>query len=201
MASHKFDFTEVFSEIGRLFVRGLSLRMRNQVGIDGARYSRPEKSTLKARQRMLSGTWSKKKGTTLGITLKGKTRKVQAVGQEGLTNVPITRLLVSRDTSARAFLSEASKDSVKVYVSGRNHLKMGSQPAVTYQDIIAWNSRDQSDVNPAIRNPPLVFPTDQGDILRMEKEMRFAQRMFHAAAGQQMNKLATLKLRKVLAIA
>lgn len=199
MAQHKFDFTEVFRRIGQLFVRGLSLRIKQQVGLDGARYSKPELSTLKGRQRMLAGTRSWK-GVTRGITLKGKVRKVQAVGVKGLTNVPITRLLVSQDTANRGFGFEATKDGVKVFVSPKSHIKMGKQPTKTYEQIIGWNSRGQDDVNTNIKSPPLVFPTSNTEIEMMEREMDFVRRMFEIEASKQMNQLATLKLRKVLRI-
>jgi hypothetical protein len=199
LAKHQFDFTKVFTDIGKLFVRGLGLRIRQQVGIDGARYSRPELGTLKARQRMLTGTRSSK-GVTKGITLKGKTRKTQAVGEKGVTNVPITRLLVSKDTALRGFKSEAKSNSVRVYVSEASHIKMGKQPTKTYAEIIGFNSRGQDDLNTGIKSPPLVFPTDATEIEMMEKEMDFAHRMFEKEASIQMNKLATLRLKKVLRI-
>jgi hypothetical protein len=192
----QFDFKEVFTEIGRLFVHGLGLRIKKQVSLDGARYSRPELSTLKARQRMLAGTKSRK-----GITLRGKIRAVQAVGAQGLTNVPITRLLVSQDTANRGFGSEASKDNVRIFISDAYHIKMGKQKTISFSKIISHNSRGQDDLNTAIKSPPLVFPTDTAEILMMEKEIGFARRMFDAEASEQMNKLATLKLRKVLKIA
>jgi hypothetical protein len=200
LSNVRFDFTAVFTKIGDVFVRGLKLRIKRQTGIDGQRYSRPELSTLKARQRMLSGTHSAKKGTTLGITTKGKVRKIQAVGVKGLTNVPITRMLVSQDTANRGFESTATKDRVRVFVSEQTHIKMGGNKTPTFAQLIDWNSKGQSNVNPHVKRPPLMFPSDAIEITMMEKEMDAAQRLFAIEASKQMNQKATMKLKRILHI-
>lgn len=48
----KFNFKDTFDKIGRIFVQGLSKRMKQQKGIDGQGYSAPEPSTLRERRSM-----------------------------------------------------------------------------------------------------------------------------------------------------
>jgi hypothetical protein len=201
LRAYQLDFSNAFNLIGKLFVRGLGLRMRQQRGIDGVAYSRPEKSTLKARQRMLSGTHSNKKGTTLGVTTKGKERKVQAVGVKGLSSVPITRMLVSKDTAARGFEFTATKDTVKISVSESQHLAMGNRPTTTYAKIVGYNSRGQDDLNAHIKRPPLIFPTSEAEVDMMEKEMKQARLIFEREASALLTNKAVFRLRKVLKIA
>lgn len=200
MTKSPFDFTKVFQTIGKIFTRGLGLRIKQQQGIDGSGYSRPELSTLKARQRMLAGTRSWK-GTTLGITTRGKVRKVQAVGAKGLTNVPIGRLLVSQDLANRGFTHKATKDGVTVMVSDKLHLQMGNQKRQKHSDIISWNSKGQDDLNPHIKRPPLVFPTTGEEVMMMKSEMDQAARLFELEATRQMEAAAKLHIKRTLRIA
>jgi hypothetical protein len=199
----QFDFTSVFEEIGKLFVRGLFLRMRNQIGIDGVAYSPDAPSTIKGRARRKAGDkyvhfFIKREG-------KGGTHRVGKHYSAAAMSYDPRRLWHTGRLAKGAFDSLASKDSVKVFVKDSFYAPgwgaLDPSKRQTFSDIIGWNSRGQSEVNTNIKSPPLVFPTDTGDLLMMEKEMKFAKRMFDIEAEKQMNKLATLKLRKVLKIA
>jgi hypothetical protein len=210
-----FDFTEVMKKIGQLFVRGLSLRIRQQQGIDGEKYSALKPSTIRGRMSYLKGNTTKGKGRKLDksskyvMTTKGGVGKVvregkankKGVMKEKFINVPVTRLLFSQDTANRGFESEASKDSVIVRVSMKKHMSMEKKPSISYAEIIGHNSRGQDEVNLKINQPaPLVFPTTPQEVGMMEKEMDFARRLFDAEARRQMKEKMNLNLKKRLVL-
>jgi hypothetical protein len=149
---------------------------------------------------MLAGTRSWK-GTTLGITLRGKVRKVQAVGVKGLSNVPIGRLLVSQDLANRGFTHKATRDGVTIKVSDQLHIQMGKGARKKHSDIISYNSKGQDDLNPHIKRPPLVFPTTGEEVMMMKSEMDQAMRLFELEATRQMQSAAKLHITRTLRIA
>ncbi len=77
-----FNFKETFDKIGKIFVQGLSKRMKQQTGIDGAPYSPPEKSTLRSRQ-YLKGKTASGKTTRLWVT--------NELANEGFSHVPYAK--------------------------------------------------------------------------------------------------------------
>lgn len=176
-----FDFTTIFKEIGRIFVRRLGLNIRNQTGIDGQKYSRPEMSTLKSRQRAL-------KGKTL--------RQTKRTEKRPLTSVPISRLFVTQDTSKRAFDSISDKDSATVYVTGKQHI--GNK--ATFQEIIGYNSRGQSNINSDIKNPPLVFPTTTREVLLMRDEVAQGSRLLKNEVLRQIKEKGLWGIKRTLTI-
>jgi hypothetical protein len=88
-----FKFRESFEKIGKVFVQGLSKRMKQQTGVDGQTYSPPEESTLKARRRM-----------------KGKA-----------SSASVKRLVVTNELSNEAFAYVAGDIGVKVFARNVSH--------------------------------------------------------------------------------
>jgi hypothetical protein len=88
------DFKPILEKIGKIFVQGLSKRMKQQKGIDNNTYSSPAPSTLKARK-----------------SLKGKA-----------ASSSVKRLVVTNELSNNAFSFKAFKDRVAIYAREASHL-------------------------------------------------------------------------------
>lgn len=173
------NFQSVFEKIGLILTNGLRNRMLRQQGIDGSAYSRPKTGTLKARQRGLRST-----------NLRGGKRK------GSLKSVPITRMVVTRDTALSAFESKASRDGLTVSVSSKKH----RYNEETYEDLIRWNSRDTGVTNPNISNPPLIFPLTRDQVEMMTSEMETSWQLFVREAERQVGHQTRLKLKEILYI-
>jgi hypothetical protein len=144
------NFKSVFYRAGRSFVDGLQKRVMGQVGIDGAGYSRPNQSTLEARNPQ---------------TKKVRVSEKKAIFKR-IKSSSISRLLVTGRFARGAFGMRATGDGLSVFVREAKHSE-----GVSFGDIVRYNSRGQEEVNPHIQFPPLVFPTTPQEVLMMREEI------------------------------
>lgn len=105
------------------------------------------------------------------------------------------RLVVTGELSGEAFDYKASATGVKIFARNVSHLS-----GVSYDRLIEYNSRGQSKVNRNIKNPPLVFPTNKGEIELMMGEMEVARRLFATEAKRQMREKAVIRLKVALRV-
>lgn len=169
----KFNFKKVFEDIGKIFVQGLSKRMKQQKGIDGGAYSSPAPSTLLSRR-------GKKSGKT------GKVLK-----SSGSTK----RLVVTGELSNEGFGYSATDNGVKVFARPVSH-----SVGVSYDRLIEYNSKGQSKVNKNIKNPPLVFPTNKSEVEMMQNEIKIARELFAREAKKQIQEMAKTNLKVQLRV-
>ena len=167
-----FKFKKVFEDIGKIFAQGLSKRMKQQKGIDGGAYSAPAPSTLLSRRRV-----------------KSKTGK--ALKSSGSTK----RLVVTGELSNEGFGYTPSDNGVKVFARPVSH-----SAGVSYDRLIEYNSRGQSKVNKYIKNPPLVFPTNKGEVEMMQNEIKIARELFAREAKKQIQEMAKTNLKVQLRV-
>lgn len=181
------DFTEVMEKIGKIFVHGLSLRIKKQIGIDGAPYARPKASTLAARGIK----------TTKYNIFRGKKKAPLRKGTPSVMSED--RLYVSHQLADEGFESEADRTSVQVFVSEKLHRTVGNQKPVSMVDIVKYNSKNQPELNPNVgASAPLVFPTTEEEIMLMTNEMEQADALFQMAADQKVEEATQLHLEVTL---
>jgi hypothetical protein len=197
-----FDFSLTFEKIGILYRKRLRRTLETQTALEGRTFARPAIATLKQRARLLQGSTSHSRlsllarlGKTPGKTTKGKAR-TKTTGAP--TSVPLTRLYVTHDLALRGFRADHSPESVRVYVAEDPHIPFyGSTP--TLAEIIRWNSRGQSELNPKVGGKaPLVFPTNEREVEAIQPEFSWSRQMLEAEALRQAREKLTLKLQAEL---
>lgn len=172
------DFTPALDAIGRIFVQGFSKRMKQQIGIDGEAYSRPEASTLAKRR---YGTGMQKRQ---GKTLKNRTKRASSQSTK--------RLVVTGELSNEAFGYDVKNGACRVFAREVSH--MGG---LSYAQILRYNSRGQKDINKNIKRPPLVFPTNQSEISGMTTEIDLCNRVLRNALSKEIAKMKAAGLKKI----
>lgn len=138
----------------------MSQNTKNQMGIDGNRFSFIRPSTAKARQAKLG------LGRKIGEK-KRSTRKTKS-GSRSNFSVPLTRLLFTGDFYKNAFKSKAQLDSVTVFLSGMNHRDPGTAQQISYADIVKYNNKGSDELNTDIHDPPLVWPNNIQEVKQMK---------------------------------
>ena len=79
-----------------------------------------------------------------------------------------TRLNDSGRFQQNAVVASSTDTTITIEGNTAVHSK-----GVTYNDIIAYNNRDNSNVNRNIDNPPSIFPTKEEDVEKMEITKEF----------------------------
>ena len=169
----QFDFRDTFDKIGRIFVQGLSKRVKQQTGIDGSGYSKPAESTLRSR----------------------RAKKSAKTGKVLTSSASTKRLWVTGEFGNEAFGYTPKANGVKVFVREVSH-KLG----ISYAQILRHNSRGQRELNRNIASPPLVFPVNASEVMLMTDEMEKAKRIFAIEANKQLREKAKMNIKVQLKI-
>jgi len=189
------DLSKLFNDSGNRFVAELRGNIRRQKDIKGRTFSYIAKATAMARQRA--------KGLGRGLAVRSVTgAKVNRVSKRtagDLTElrstfaVSLLRLMSTNKFHQNAFKFEASKDSVKVFVSSESY-----DSKVTYSDIVSYNNEGSADVNKNILKPPLIFPNNAHEVELMDAHRQTMDRFDMAVrSGEVRNMILEQGLKNV----
>jgi hypothetical protein len=185
------NLTSFFEKVGMLFRKELENNVRNQVDIDGQRFSPIALSTQRERLRrsgfgrglevrLQTGSARGREGGKI----KGGKRNPVKKANELRSGVSTKRLYFTQQFWKNAFRFQAKPQEVTVFVSRGNYPNPGTDEQVSYADIVRYNNAGSPEVNPHIKAPPSIFPTDVVDVKQM-KAWEASVLLMNSTAGRK----------------
>jgi hypothetical protein len=114
-------------------------------------------------------------------------------------SVSILRMFVTGQFARGAFNYLANPMSLKVFVNDTTH-----PSGKKFTELLAWNSRNQTEykgTNPRVKNPPLIFPTNEEEIRKgFQKQLEQGKKEIDRTASIQIKDALKMKLKATISL-
>jgi hypothetical protein len=114
-------------------------------------------------------------------------------------SVSTQRMYVTGHFARGAFNYLANPMYLKVFVNDTTH-----PTGKKFTELLAWNSRNQTEykgTNPRVKNPPLIFPTNEEEIRKgFQKQLEQGKKEIDRTASIQIKDALKMKLKATISL-
>lgn len=162
------SFKPFLDKIGLIYTNELQNNIRKQWGIDGEGFSKIEPSTAWGRVSILGKRRAAKQQKKFKRGTFGARSPLNAEANRKLfkgkgkflsypTGISVKRLFFTQRFWHGAFKWRSSDDEVRVFAN-ESYYTLANKSLLSFANIIRYNNKGSSEVNPKIKQPPLIFP-------------------------------------------